>query len=758
MSACCSLLVGGLIFTKLFSRLLVNESMHPNSLLLCIGTALRINLTQSTIQRFWAESSFIEDPKRHAAMRAIHTAQPASHKPAAEDDQSWRQCVRFSGFASGTADSGLFTTAAEQQRLFHAPVFTYDQRQAQRPSLPSSPPAHYIFFHQGPDDEPFPAEECIHDVLRGCESGLTPRRDLVSERLTLMPESSHFAYFITQKKGGSLEQLIAHLKTTIEKYGERDLLRRYQASAATRPRALAGGLTAAPTSASAPSSTSPASSSSSSSASSSFSPRRVVIIGSGVFGVSTARALGMRYPLAQILLLEKSNQYPPPNGASQDVNRIVRPDYGSDHLYTQWALDSIRGWHEFNQRHCEEVYRHTGVVFLTGPESMKPPSQPDQPMSYEYASYSTLQAPPFSLPLMPLQPLATATASATPASSSSVLQRHFPYWHASQPHLHHGYFNPHAGQVNAARAIALTIGELQATNPRFELRIGAEVRKIETEIEPCGPSAASVTPLATHRRRCIGVSLTSGEFISADLVIAASGVWTTHLIPELKTAVWPSPQPLFYVRPNHDATSDNTRWTTVHTNGTNGTTASPYTIYQDAPAQKIDTAELSIPERSALTIVPSTSFGSPTSGVLSSTPFPVFSFDLSRLGWYGFSADAHGLVKIGHHGPGLASHMATGPDARRVLHADQLHAFTQFLREYMPHLYEHGELVDARTCFYADTFDGHWLLDYQPDVAGLFVATGGSGHAFKFMPIIGDVIGECTSSHQTRAHICRSSH
>ena len=46
-------------------------------------------------------------------------------------------------------------------------------------------------------------------------------------------------------------------------------------------------------------------------------------------------------------------------------------------------------------------------------------------------------------------------------------------------------------------------------------------------------------------------------------------------------------------------------------------------------------------------------------------------------------------------------------------------------------------------CWYADTPRGDFLIDYHPKYAGLFVATGGSGHAFKFLPVIGGKVVEC---------------
>ena len=50
-------------------------------------------------------------------------------------------------------------------------------------------------------------------------------------------------------------------------------------------------------------------------------------------------------------------------------------------------------------------------------------------------------------------------------------------------------------------------------------------------------------------------------------------------------------------------------------------------------------------------------------------------------------------------------------------------------------------LAYTRICHYADTPDGDFLIDYHPNYKrSLFIATGGSGHGFKFLPVIGDKI------------------
>jgi len=48
--------------------------------------------------------------------------------------------------------------------------------------------------------------------------------------------------------------------------------------------------------------------------------------------------------------------------------------------------------------------------------------------------------------------------------------------------------------------------------------------------------------------------------------------------------------------------------------------------------------------------------------------------------------------------------------------------------------------IRTRVCWYTDTPKGNFLISYHPEFDGLFLATGGSGHAFKFFPVIGEKI------------------
>jgi sarcosine oxidase len=53
-----------------------------------------------------------------------------------------------------------------------------------------------------------------------------------------------------------------------------------------------------------------------------------------------------------------------------------------------------------------------------------------------------------------------------------------------------------------------------------------------------------------------------------------------------------------------------------------------------------------------------------------------------------------------------------------------------------------AEVVEAQTCLYTKTPDERFVLDRHPDHAHVVVAGGGSGHAFKFGPLLGEIAAD----------------
>ena len=117
--------------------------------------------------------------------------------------------------------------------------------------------------------------------------------------------------------------------------------------------------------------------------------------------------------------------------------------------------------------------------------------------------------------------------------------------------------------------------------------------------------------------------------------------------------------------------------------------------------------------------------------------FPVFGADIARTGYYGFPVTADGIVKIANHGTGTP--IDTDQD-RVVSPAQEAHLRT-FLSDVFPALAT-APLVATRLCVYGDTLDGHFWIARHPTRPNLAVATGGSGHAFKFAPVLGALIAD----------------
>jgi sarcosine oxidase/L-pipecolate oxidase len=84
------------------------------------------------------------------------------------------------------------------------------------------------------------------------------------------------------------------------------------------------------------------------------------------------------------------------------------------------------------------------------------------------------------------------------------------------------------------------------------------------------------------------------------------------------------------------------------------------------------------------------------------------------------------------------------PDTTTPVPAEGQKACRHFLAQLHPSLATpERPFTRTRICWYTDTPRGDFLISYHSKYKGLFVATGGSGHGFKFLPIIGDKIVEC---------------
>ncbi|MCB1077821.1 MAG: FAD-dependent oxidoreductase, partial [Verrucomicrobiae bacterium] len=176
-----------------------------------------------------------------------------------------------------------------------------------------------------------------------------------------------------------------------------------------------------------------------------------------------------------------------------------------------------------------------------------------------------------------------------------------------------------------------------------------------------------------------------GKCWKADRVLLAAGAWTAFLLPELKGRLRVTAQLVVHLRPKEAR------------------------LYR-APA------------------------------------FPVWGADIGRTGWYGFPANAEGIVKVANHGKGRP---VTDPAQPRGVTAEEIGRFREFLAETFPSLAD-APLAGTRECWYGDSFDGHFWIDRHPDRSGIFLAAGDSGHGFKFAPVLGGLIADVVEGKANR--------
>ncbi len=108
------------------------------------------------------------------------------------------------------------------------------------------------------------------------------------------------------------------------------------------------------------------------------------------------------------------------------------------------------------------------------------------------------------------------------------------------------------------------------------------------------------------------------------------------------------------------------------------------------------------------------------------------------------------VLKVARHAYGYANPTTVAPEGEDIVISLPARQFSpipvegeracrSFLQKTIPWLGDRP-FSSTRICWYTDTPTGNFLIDYHPGYEGLFLATGGSGHGFKFLPVLGDKI------------------
>lgn len=354
----------------------------------------------------------------------------------------------------------------------------------------------------------------------------------------------------------------------------------------------------------------------------------VIVVGSGVFGVTGACELARR---GCTVTLIDSAPVPAPLAASTDISKVVRLEYGADAFYMELMEEAREGWLRWNDRWGEAVYVETGVLMMSR-ETMAPGQ-------FEFESYKLLNE----------------RGHKPKRIRSEDLARRFARW--SPTAFKDGFFHSIGGYARSGRVVELLKTEAQNLGVRLiEGRAVASVRSADAKSPP----------------RVI----LEDETLASDRVVVAAGAWTPELLPETAGFFRVLGQPVFHLKP----------------------------ISPDG-------------------------FRPPD--------FPVFTADIARTGWYGFPANEEGIVKLANHGPGREIEVGaprTTSDAEEARLRD-------FLADAFPQLAD-APIIESKLCLYCDSPDGDFWISRVPGKPGVTVAGGGSGHGFKFAPVLGGLIAD----------------
>ena len=240
-----------------------------------------------------------------------------------------------------------------------------------------------------------------------------------------------------------------------------------------------------------------------------------------------------------------------------------------------------------------------------------------------------------------------------------------------------GYVNWNSGWADAEACVRYSLGKIERDGKgRVKIRAGVKVERLLVEKQE--PS-----------RRCTGVRLEDGMEVMADLVIVAAGAWSPSLV-DLQGRCLATGQVLTYI----DITKEEQR------------------TLQDRPTiLNMSRGMFVIPPRSRELKIARHGFGYRN----------VMRLDKGKV--LGAKVDVEVSVPW------------SGVEVPR----EGREACRDALKELLPAMADRP-FTKTRVCWYCDTTDGHFLIDHHPDVKGLFLATGGSGHGFKFFPVIGEKI------------------
>lgn len=418
--------------------------------------------------------------------------------------------------------------------------------------------------------------------------------------------------------------------------------------------------------------------------------QKVLVVGAGVFGLSTALHLSKRGYAVHLFDYQPyhSNGYAYSagcDGASCDENKILRASYGNAKLYQDLALDrAMPEWQRWNELLSKTpaghlppgvtpdvpLWNNCGYLRLSqnGLEQSEIETQASFPKEIRHTQYRISDAG------------RRQDAEAAGVASAKI----DPFGRLEKGLPTDGVLDMTGGFVLASRACAFALHLCHQTG--VETHLGA----------PHG-----LRRLMRHGQTITGIVTNDGREHHGDLVVLACGGWTPSLLPEIERLVETTAGSVLSIR---------------------------------LPQDRKDLWDRYSPER-----------------------FPVWTWNMYGYerrgrdigGLYGLPRTPEGVVKIAFRGAKWTNYSEQSPSSGNRLSypktdvdeipEEAMRVIKTFCEENLPDLLE-LELERGRLCWYSDSVDNSFIIDYVPNTDNLLVANGGSGHGFKFLPVLGDLV------------------
>lgn len=124
---------------------------------------------------------------------------------------------------------------------------------------------------------------------------------------------------------------------------------------------------------------------------------------------------------------------------------------------------------------------------------------------------------------------------------------------------------------------------------------------------------------------------------------------------------------------------------------------------------------------------------------------PAFALERGGRFFYGFPDYGDGIKCAFHH----SGEFAESPESlERSVSTHEIESLREQLAAFVPEA--DGTFRHASVCMYALTPDEHFVIGPHPANGRVFIAGGFSGHGFKFVPVVGEIMAEYLATAKTR--------